>query len=115
MSSDATTVSRPRAIRFKVEGLDCQNEVRALKRAVGPIVGDDQNLSFDTKTGTMEVATDVPISLEAIDRAVASTGMRAEHWSRPQTKEKTPLAAPLRARQLASMTSASRVWTAQTK
>lgn len=42
MSSDVTTSACIRAIRFKVDGLDCQNEVRALKAAVGPIVGGDQ-------------------------------------------------------------------------
>jgi Cd2+/Zn2+-exporting ATPase len=84
MSSDATTDTRPRVVRFKVDGLDCQNEVRALKTAVGPLVGGDQKLSFDTKTGTMEVAADVAVPIEAIERAVASTGMRA-----------SPLAAPV--------------------
>jgi Zn2+/Cd2+-exporting ATPase len=77
MSSDVTTNARTRSIRFKVEGLDCQSEVRALKAAVGSIVGGDQKLSFDTKSGTMEVAADVGVSVDVIERAVASTGMQA--------------------------------------
>ena len=31
--------------RFKVTGLDCQNEVRALKAAVGPLAGGEDKLS----------------------------------------------------------------------
>ena len=33
-----------RAIRFKVDGPHCESEVRALKTAMGPIVGGDQKL-----------------------------------------------------------------------
>lgn len=83
MSSDAMINTCIRPIRFKVDGLDCQNEVRALKTAVGPIVGGDQRLSFDTKTGTMEVEADVTVSVEAIEHAVASTGMRASRLTAP--------------------------------
>lgn len=83
MSSDAMTNACTRAIRFKIDGLDCQNEVLALKTAVGPIVGGDQKLSFDTNSGTMEVAADVAVSVEAIEQAVASTGMRASPLPAP--------------------------------
>jgi len=62
--------------RFKVEGLDCQNEVRALKAAVGPLVGGDDSLSFDTKAGLMEVVGE-SVGADAIAAAVARTGMRA--------------------------------------
>lgn len=67
--------------RFKVKGLDCQNEVRALKAAVGPLVGGEERLSFDTKAGRMDVASQSLASTEAIREAVASTGMVAELWS----------------------------------
>lgn len=69
----------PIALRFKVRGLDCQNEVRALKAAVGPVVGGEDRLAFDTKAGTMTVAAPVPA--DAIRRAVATTGMQAELWA----------------------------------
>lgn len=67
--------------RFKVKGLDCQNEVRALKAAVGPLVGGEEQLSFDTKAGRMDVASQSFVSSESIREAVASTGMVAELWS----------------------------------
>lgn len=73
--------------RFKVEGLDCQNEVRQLKAAVGPIAGGDEMLAFDTKAGVMEVtlAKNSPTD-EAIIAAVARTGMRVVSQLDPQTE-----------------------------
>ncbi|SDB71704.1 heavy metal translocating P-type ATPase [Belnapia rosea] len=65
-------------LRFRVEGLDCQNEVRLLKGAVGPLVGGEDGLAFDTKAGLMSVTAPGGASAEAIVRAVAGTGMRAE-------------------------------------
>jgi Cd2+/Zn2+-exporting ATPase len=68
------------ARRFKVTGLDCQNEVRALKAAVGPLAGGEDKLSFDTEAGWMELAPDVSVADEAIEAAVAATGMSAQAW-----------------------------------
>lgn len=65
-------------LRFQVHGLDCQNEVRQLKEAVGSLVGGDNNLTFDTKTATMWVAPQSLAAVAAIQRAVATTGMSAE-------------------------------------
>lgn len=64
-------------VRFKVAGLDCQNEVRALRVAVGPVVGGDDKLSFDTKAGVMEVMLENAATADLIPLAVAATGMRA--------------------------------------
>lgn len=63
--------------RFKIDGLDCQNEVRQLKAAVGPIAGGDEMLAFDTKVGLMEVTlTQNGPTDAAIIAAVTRTGMR---------------------------------------
>ena len=67
--------------RFQVAGLDCQNEVSALKAAVGPLAGGEDKLSFDTKAGWMGVAPDVSASDDAIAAAVATTGMSAQVWA----------------------------------
>jgi Cd2+/Zn2+-exporting ATPase len=64
-------------MRFKVDGLDCQNEVRTLRAAVGPLVGGDDKLSFDTKTGVMEVLSANALVVDDIRRTVATTGMQA--------------------------------------
>lgn len=77
--------------KFQVKGLDCQNEVRQLKDAVGPLVGGEERLSFDTKAGRMDVAPQSLASADAIKAAVASTGMVAELWSEEaQGSQATP-------------------------
>lgn len=68
-------------LQFTVKGLDCQNEVRQLKEAVGPIVGGLERLSFDIKAGRMDVVPQSLASADEIRAAVASTGMTAELWS----------------------------------
>lgn len=64
--------------RFKIEGMDCAEEVAILKREVGPIVGGEERLASDVLNGVMSVAAladeaQVARLLEAISRA----GMRA--------------------------------------
>ncbi len=67
---------RPAQLRFKVHGLDCAEEVAALRLAVGPAIGGEQYLSFDVLGGIMTVA--VPVASSTVIAAVARTGMRAE-------------------------------------
>ncbi len=47
----------PRAYRFtfKIHGMDCAEEVDALKREVGPLVGGGDRLAFDLLNGKMMV------------------------------------------------------------
>ncbi len=64
--------------RFDVRGLDCIEEVRILRRAVGPLVGGDEGLAFDALNGRMSVRVSAArASDEAIVEAVAATGMSA--------------------------------------
>ncbi len=66
---------------FKIQGMDCSEEVSALKQEVGPLVGGAERLSFDVLTGRMTVR--VPggaLSPGAVEKAVARTGMQAEPW-----------------------------------
>ena len=78
MTTDAGRRSTSSSLRFKIDGLDCQNEVRMLRAAVGPVVGGEDKLSFETKSGVMEVAGQSAPALGAIEQAVASTGMQAK-------------------------------------
>lgn len=78
MTADAEIGSSSSPLRFKVDGLDCQNEVRKLRAAVSPVVGGEDKLSFDIKDGVMEVAGRAAPASEAIEQAVASAGMRAK-------------------------------------
>lgn len=75
------------ALTFRVRGLDCQNEIRQLKAVVGPMVGGDDKLTFDTKTGTMWVAAQSQSTALAIQNAVTTTGMSAEVAAEERTDE----------------------------
>ncbi|MBX9630155.1 MAG: heavy metal translocating P-type ATPase [Burkholderiales bacterium] len=83
MKVGSATLSPASSLRFKVDGLDCQNEVRALRAAVGPFVGGDDKLSFNTQAGVMEVMSDSALTVDAIQRAVATTGMQAHLLGEP--------------------------------
>ncbi|MFG1377261.1 heavy metal translocating P-type ATPase [Xanthobacter sp. VTT E-85241] len=87
--TDAATMSPPSSLRFKVDGLDCQNEVRALRAAVGPVVGGGDKLSFNTQAGIMEVISENASVIEVIQRAVATTGMQA-HLLREPVEQRAP-------------------------
>jgi len=66
---------------YTIRGMDCAEEVAVLKRAVGPVVGGEDRLSFDILNARMAVSLDAATaSPEAVIRAVARTGMRAEPW-----------------------------------
>jgi len=69
-------------LSFRIHGMDCAEEVKALKRAVGPVVGGEDRLAFDILSGTM-TASELPPTATADDviAAVARTGMRAEPWT----------------------------------
>ncbi len=64
---------------FTVRGLDCAEEVAALKKAVGPLVGGEAHLAFDVLGGRMMILrTAVEVPAEEIRKAVARAGMTAE-------------------------------------
>lgn len=73
-------------LSFKVHGLDCAEEVEALRREIGPLVGGADYLVFDILNGKMSVTLNADAtSPEAIQAAVARTGMRAEEWRAEQS------------------------------
>jgi len=68
-------------LHFKIQGMDCAEEVAILKREVGPVVGGEDRLGFDILNGQMIVTpASADVSPESIRQAVARTGMRAEVW-----------------------------------
>jgi Cd2+/Zn2+-exporting ATPase len=72
--------SAPRHLgrRFEVSGLDCVEEVRVLKDALGPLVGGEQHLAFNVIRGELLVLPSAEaISDEQIISRVAQTGMTA--------------------------------------
>jgi Zn2+/Cd2+-exporting ATPase len=68
-------------VSFKINGMDCAEEVTLLKREVAPLVGGEDNLQFDILTGKMSViSSDGNLSDSDIIAAVAKTGMKAFLW-----------------------------------
>ena len=60
---------------LSISGMDCAEEVSILKREIGPLVGGEQNLTFDILKGQMTVL--LAADLDGIIRAVQKTGMGA--------------------------------------
>ncbi len=84
--------SRSGGVRFtfKVQGLDCAEEVSLLRRAVGPIVGGEDHLAFDVLNGRMMVLEGAAgASAATIREAVARTGMSAHEWRRDEQEAGT--------------------------
>ena len=68
-------------LQFKVEGLDCAEEVAVLRRGVSPLVGGEEHLAFDVLNGRMMVLDGADkVSAEEILEAVRRTGMDAVEW-----------------------------------
>ena len=82
MTSDANQMA------FKIHGMDCAEEAAILKRELGPLVDDIEQLRFDVLNGKLIVEAVDDLSQDRIVRAVNKTGMRAEVWKdvEPETK-----------------------------
>ena len=64
-------------LQFKIVGMDCAEEASVLKREVGPLVGGENNLSFDILNAKMTVSAK-DADPKSIAAAVARTGMSTE-------------------------------------
>ena len=66
---------------YRIDGLDCAEEVAILRREIGPLVGGAENLSFEVLHGKMTLLQgSESISERRIIGAVAKTGMTAVPW-----------------------------------
>ena len=64
---------------FRIQGLDCAEEVAILKRELQPLVGTPERLAFDILNGKLIILPgNGLISTDAVIQAVARTGMRAK-------------------------------------
>lgn len=61
---------------FKIHGMDCADEIAALRREVGPLVGGEDHLSFDLLNGRMTVTSE-KVNKATVIEAVRRTGMTA--------------------------------------
>lgn len=66
-------------MQFKIAGMDCVEEVTVLKKELGHLVGGEESLSFDVLNEIMTVTGGMAAS-EAVQAAVARTGMKAVVW-----------------------------------
>jgi Cd2+/Zn2+-exporting ATPase len=70
------------SIQFRIQGMDCAEEVALLKAEIGPLVGGPDRLQFDILNAKMTViASDASADWQRIVDSVAKLGMRAEIWS----------------------------------
>lgn len=74
---------------FKITGMDCAEEVTALKAELTPLPG-VKSLAFDVLNAKMTVEHSDPATTESIVSAVAKTGMRAEIWRDTQRQAREP-------------------------
>ncbi len=82
-SASQGTAPPPSAGRsFRVNGLDCAEEVAILNKVVGPEVGGSEHLAFDVINGRMTILESAkPLSDDKIIKIVGSTGMSAKMWN----------------------------------
>ena len=67
-----------KCVVFKIQRMDCAEEVAALRRTVGPVIGSADYLSCNILNGTMTVClTEGPTNVDTIVQAVQRTGMHA--------------------------------------
>ena len=63
---------------YRIEGMDCAEEVAILRRELGPIAGGEERLEFDLVASRLSVPADVDDA--RLRERVAATGMHAEPW-----------------------------------
>jgi cobalt-zinc-cadmium resistance protein CzcA len=81
----STPTAASEALRFKIEGMDCAEEIAVLKRELGPLVGGEDRLAFNLLDGTMSLSREARlVAADVILRAVARAGMRAALLSGPK-------------------------------
>lgn len=73
------TSSQPHLV-FKIQGMDCAEEVATLKRELAPMVGGEERLAFDILNAKLTVDSSGGVSSEVLVAAIGRTGMRAEPW-----------------------------------
>ena len=66
---------------FRVNGLDCAEEVAILNKVLGPAVGGIEHLAFDVMNGRMTVLDSAKtLADDKIIKLIGSTGMSASLW-----------------------------------
>ena len=83
-------LSSMHTIHYKIDGLDCAEEVAILRREIGGLAG-VLNLEFDVVNARMSVEYDAEaMDVANIVQAVARTGMQASPWEQRLTAGQRP-------------------------
>lgn len=81
---------KPTELIFKIQDMDCVEEVSILKRELSPLVGGEEHLFFDVLNRRMTVNSQAEnVTATAIMDAVSQTGMRAEIWDEKKKQDPT--------------------------
>ncbi|MCH8285876.1 heavy metal translocating P-type ATPase [candidate division KSB1 bacterium] len=74
---------------FHIKGMDCNEEVVALKKDDKKLVGSEDNLEFDLINAKLKITfpADTPVGDEEIKKAVAAAGLKAEPWVDDRQKD----------------------------
>jgi Cd2+/Zn2+-exporting ATPase len=89
-------MAESRHLQFKIQGMDCAEEIAILKREIGPLVGGEVLLAFDLLNAKMTVRLEGPtVTAETISAAVSKTGMKASLWKLETKAEHRTTSFPL--------------------
>lgn len=73
--NDAASYQPP--LSFRIDGLDCAEEITTLLSEIGPLVGDEDKIDFNVFSQTMTVFDPPPaLSVDAILQAIERTGLK---------------------------------------
>ena len=79
--STAQSDPASRSLAFRIEGMDCAEEIAALKHELAPLVGGEEKLAFDLINAKLIVTGAQPeVTLQQILEATRRAGLRAEPW-----------------------------------
>lgn len=66
-----------RKFEFRIQGMDCAEEIEVLRRVLLPLVGSEDHIGFDLLNAKIVVSLPSACSAETVIAAIATTGMRA--------------------------------------
>ena len=85
--SEGVESTAPARDTFKIEGMDCAEEIAILKQELGPLLGGAEHLGFDVLKGKMIVRSSArPVPAAEVALAVSKTGMKALPWEAEGTR-----------------------------
>lgn len=87
-SEDQLHAKHSSSLVFKIEGMDCAEEIAILKRELSPIVGGEEYLFFDLLNSKLSIKCSKFVDQFEVIEAIGKTGMHATPWG-AQTDEKT--------------------------